>query len=170
MTSDAVFGFVGVVLGSLTTSALTVYKERLVGSREADVRDQQYERDRRASRDVFQRESILALQTAVTDLIKAAYDELDRVLAEFESTGLWSARQWETPTAAGWSAAVLSLETSRARVFDEEVRSRATKLRKVAGESIWAGDLESAKRISMVIEPLQIQFHEAVATALAALY
>src|SRR5690349_13109318 len=77
MASQAIFGFVGVVLGSLTTSVLTIYRERLATQREIALRNQQYERDRKASRNAFQRDSILALQSAVFDMIKAAYAELD---------------------------------------------------------------------------------------------
>ena len=75
------------LLGSLTTAVLTIYRERLVNKREIAVVERQHERQRKSSHDTFQRESILALQSAVTDLIKAAYEELDRVLTEFRQTG-----------------------------------------------------------------------------------
>src|SRR5262245_21108674 len=75
----AIFGFAGVILGSLTTSVLTIYRERLASQRESTVREQQYQRERKALRDTFQRESILAVQSAVTALIGAAYAELDRL-------------------------------------------------------------------------------------------
>ena len=101
MASQAIFGFIGVILGSLTTSVLTIYRERVITRRELEIRDQQYERDRKAARDTFQRDSILALQSAVFDVIKAVYDELDRVLAELRNTRAWPTQQWETPTAAG---------------------------------------------------------------------
>jgi hypothetical protein len=80
------------------------------------------------------------------------------------------ARQWETPTATGWSNAVLKVETSRARVFDDEIRSLATELRTLAGDSVWAKSLESAKETSRRLEQLQIQFHDAAARALPSLY
>ena len=60
------------------------------------MRDQQYERKREFAVSAFQRKSILALQIAVTDLIKAAYSELDRMIAESAKTGTWPVRQWET--------------------------------------------------------------------------
>jgi hypothetical protein len=170
MASEAVFGFVGVVLGSLTTSVLTIYRERLATRREITIRDQQYERDRKASRDTFQRESILALQSAVFDVIKAVYDELDRMLTEVRKTGQWPARQWETPTAVGWSEAVLKLESSRARVFDDELRSLAGELRTVAGNAVWAESRDAAEQLSAPIEPLQRQFQEAVTRVLPSLY
>jgi hypothetical protein len=170
LASEALFGFVGVVLGSVTTSVLTIYQERVVGRRESAVREQQYEQDRKASRDTFQRDSILALQSAVMDMIKTVHGELDRILAEVQHSGEWPARQWETPTATGWSEAVLRLESSRARVFDDELRSLATELRIAAGDSVWARDLESARQASERLEPLQIRFHEAVTRVLPDLY
>lgn len=167
---EALFGLLGVLIGSLTTSVLTIYKERLTARQETSVREVQYERERKMARDTFQRDSILALQSAVSDMIKSVYVELDRVLVIAKETGQWPARQWETPTAAGWSAAVLSLESSRARVFDEELRTLATELRTVAGSSIWASSADEAKAYSQRLEPLQIRLHEAVTRVLPSLY
>jgi hypothetical protein len=96
--SSAVFGSAGVLLGSLSTSILTIYRERLTTRRGQVARDEQYERDRKAARDTFQRDSIPALQAAISDLIRAAYQELDRVLAELKQTGDWTNRTWETLT------------------------------------------------------------------------
>jgi hypothetical protein len=60
----AIFGFSGVVCGSVSTTALTFYKERVTGRRELEQRDRQYERERAIIRDVFQRDSVLTLQTS----------------------------------------------------------------------------------------------------------
>src|SRR5437773_10791113 len=54
MAAEALFGFAGVVLGSLTTSVLTVYRERLVNKREIAVVERQHERERTSSHDTFQ--------------------------------------------------------------------------------------------------------------------
>jgi hypothetical protein len=167
---EVIVGFVGVLVGSLTTSALTIYKERFASRHELAVRDLQYERQRRAERDVFQRDSVLALQAAVTDLMKAVHHELDRMLRVAHETGRWPSRTWETPTAVGWSAAVLELESARARVFDDELRSLADQLRTVAGESVWAGSLEAAQERSERLEPLSAQLNAAVMRILPALY
>jgi len=170
VAAEAVYGFAGVVLGSVTTSVLAIYNERRAASRERSQRDHQYERDRKMAHDTFQRDSILALQSAVSEMITAAYAEMDRMLAYLRESGEWSARQWETPTAIGWSAAVLRLEQSRARVFDDELRSLADELRTIAGEAVWAADLESAQRLDRQLEPLQHRFNEAVTRVLPALY
>jgi hypothetical protein len=161
--ASAIFGFVGVLLGSLTTSILTIYKDRLAARHEIELRDRQYERDRKAARDTFQTESTCALQAAVSDLIKSVHDELDRQLTESRRSGAWPARKWETPTAKGWSEAVLKLELSRARVLDQELRSCAERMRTNAGDAIWAPDLATARQLSEQLEPLQIQFNEKAA-------
>ena len=167
---EALFGFAGVVLGSLTTSVLTIYRDRLTVKHESLQRDQQYERERRAARDAFQRESILSLQSAVSDLIAAAYEELDRMISEFKTTSAWPTRTWETPTAKNWSGAILRLESSRARVFDEKLRMLADEIRKLAGDSVWADSLDAAKRHSQRIEPLQSRLQEVVTRILPTLY
>jgi hypothetical protein len=92
------------------------------------------------------------------------------MLAELRNTGKWSARQWETPTAAGWSAAVLKLESSRARVFDDELRPLAEELRTVAGDAVWAENRDIAERLSQPLELLQRQFQEKVTRVLPSLY
>jgi len=170
VASEAIFGFAGVILGAATTSILTIYRDRLTVRQQNLVRDQQYERERKSARDAFQRESILALQAAVSDLIRAVYGELDRLLIEFRKTGTWFARQWETPTAAGWSESVLKLESSRARVFDADLRLLADELRTVAGRSVWADSFDTAKQLSQRLEPLQSQFNVCVTAILPSLY
>ncbi len=114
------------------------------------------------------------MQSGVFDVIKAVYDavydELDRMLSEVRETGQWPARQWESPTATGWSEAVLRLELSRARVFDNELRSLAENLRTVAGDSAWAGNIDAAKQVSQRLEPLRSQFQEAGARVFPSLY
>jgi hypothetical protein len=103
-------------------------------------------------------------------LIRAAYTELDRILAELNQTGHWTARKWETPTATGWSDAVLRLELAQARVFDDQLRSLAAELRTLAGASIWANSLAASKRHSQKMEPVYLQFNEAITSALPSLY
>jgi hypothetical protein len=68
MAAEAVFGVVGVLLGSVSTSVVAVYRERLVGRRDREARDHQREQESKARREAFQRESVLALQDAVADL------------------------------------------------------------------------------------------------------
>lgn len=170
VVASAIFGFVGVLLGSLTTAVLTIYKDKLAARHDVQLRDQQYERDRKAARDSFQRESLCALQSAVSDLLQSAHVELDRQLAEFQGSGTWPARQWETPTAKGWSEAVLQLEQSRARIFDQEIRDFAGQLRTVAGDAIWATELHTARQLSEQLEPLQIRFNETVAQTFRSLF
>ncbi|MEV6039280.1 hypothetical protein AB0L65_49665 [Nonomuraea sp. NPDC052116] len=168
--SEALSGLIGVLVGSVITAIVTIYAEHQKGKREAAQSERQHERERRSARDTFQRDSILTLQTAVADLIKSAYEELDRVIAIAKETGQWPARQWETPTAVGWSTALVLLKSSRARVFNEEIRSLAKELQKAAGDSIWAKSMDEAEQHSKHLEPLLDRFNDAVARTLPSLY
>lgn len=65
---------------------------------------------------------------------------------------------------------MLRLELARARVFDDRLRSLAAELRTLAGDSIWAASLNAARQFGEGIEPLQVQFNEAVTAILPTLY
>jgi hypothetical protein len=166
MASEAIFGFVGVLLGSASTAVLTVYRERLVSQRTLEARQHQYEQDQIDRRQAFQRESILAWQDAVSDVVKAVYDEQDKMLARMAEIGTWPARQWETPTATGWSDAQLRPQTFRARIFDEAVRDIAYQIRSVARDSVWAESVDKAKQSNVRLEQLHRQFNDMVTDAL----
>ncbi|MFC3434471.1 hypothetical protein [Nocardia seriolae] len=166
----AVFGFAGVIVGAITSSAGTIFKEIATTRRELAQRDRIHERERRTAHDVFQRDSIVALQSAISDLIAAAYAELDRMITEYGRTETWPARRWETPTAVGWSETILRLESSRARVFDDDLRSLADRIRISAGDAVWATNLEEAKAAGEPLEPLNRSFNDRVGTVLPPLF
>jgi hypothetical protein len=166
----AIYGLVGVLLGSVTTVVLTVYQERRLSSREREARQHERDQDREDERNTFQRESLLALQEAVTDLVKSLFNEQDRMLNEMRQTGKWPVRQWETPTATGWQDAELRLQVSSARVFDREVRDLARKINVAARESVWAGTLEKAKDLNVEIDKDREHFNDLISNALPSLY
>lgn len=170
MTASAVYGFIGVLLGSATTAVLTVYRERLLSTREREARKQQRQQDLEDQRNTFQRQSLLALQDAVSDLLKALFNEQDRMLEEIQRTGEWPARHWETPTAIGWEDADLRLQVFRARVFDEKLRDLAHKIHKAAEDSVWASSPDKARDLSPHIKDEYKRFNDLVANRLAELY
>jgi hypothetical protein len=141
MTLTAVFGFLGVLLGSAITAVVTLCRDQLTIRHEREARQAQREREREDRREAFQRESLLALQTALSELVRAAYREQDRMLAEMQRTGSWPVRRWETPTAEGWSDAYIQVQALRARVFDDELRSLAGEVAEGSG-SIWSETIE----------------------------
>ena len=154
MAVEALYGFIGVLLGSATTAVLTVYRERLVSTREREARADQQEQDRKDQRNIFQRQSILSLQDAVSDPIKAVYNEQDRMLEEMRDTNRWPLRHWETPTAVGWEDANLLLQVSRARVFNEAIRDLSRDIRDKARECIYACSLDETKEVNTQLREL----------------
>lgn len=170
MTASAVYGFIGVLLGSATTAVLTVYRERLLSTREREARKHQRQQDQEDRRNTFQRQSLLAMQDAVSDLLKAVFNEQDRMLEEMQRTGRWPARQWETPTATGWEDAELRLQVFRARVFDEKLRSLAHEVRMAAEKSVWASSFDEAKDLAPRLQKGNELFNDLVAKTLPELY
>lgn len=170
MTASAVYGFIGVLLGSATTAVLTVYRERLLSTREREAREHQSQQDLEDQRNTFQRQSLLALQDAVSDLLKALFNEQDRMLEEMRRTGERPARRWETPTAIGWEDADLRLKVFRARVFDKKLRDLANEIHEAAEESVWASSSDKAKKLSRRIKQGNESFNDLVANTLPELY
>jgi hypothetical protein len=149
---------------------LTIYKERFTARREREARDDQRRREREDQRNIFQRETVLALQSAVSDLVKSVYDEQDRMLVEMELTNRWPVRCWGTPTAAGWADAEMRLEMLRVRVFDEEISELAGRVRAASKKSVWAKHIDDAKQSNQLLEKLFEDFNEKVGKALPKLY
>jgi hypothetical protein len=65
---------------------------------------------------------------------------------------------------------MLRLELAQAPVFDDQLRSLAAKLRNLAGESIRAQGLAGFKQHSNDMEPVSLQFNEAITNILPSLY
>ena len=170
MAAEAIFGLVGVIVGSASTSLVAIYQVRVASKREREAREQERSRIDRAQRDAFQRESITALQDAVADILKAVFEEQDRQLLATSKSSTWPARQWETPTAVGWVDAEIRLQVARARVFDDKLRALAGDARAVAMKSVWAESLDAAKQLNPRLEKLCEQFNERVAQVLRSLY
>jgi hypothetical protein len=169
-TVEVVAGFVGVLVGTVSTSTLTIYKERFTAKRERDARDAQIARETQQQRDGFQRESLLALQQAVTDLVTSVYDEQDRMLRSMQETGQWPARTWETITARGWSDAEQRLEMLSARVFDEKANELATRVHNAGRNSVWAPTIDEAKASNLILGSSVQEFHQRIRQLLPALY
>jgi hypothetical protein len=147
-----------------------VYRETVTSRRERDAREHQRVQERQDQRDTFQRQSLLALQDAVSDLVKSVFNEQDRMLKEMQRTSSWPARKWETPTATGWEDADLRLQVSRARVFNEELRELAREIHEAAKESVWASSLDEAKDLNPRLEQGHQRFNDLVAKELPGLY
>ena len=162
----AIYGLIGVLLGSATAVVLTVYQERRVSTREREARQHQREQDREDRRNTFQRQSLVDLQDAVSDLVKAVFNEQDRMFTEMGQTGKWPARQWETPTATGWVDAELRVQVSRARVFDEGLRDIARNIRALGMQSVWASHADEARALGGPLEQENERFNEKIANGL----
>jgi len=167
---EALIAFAGVAVGVISTSLLTVYKERLTLRKERETRAEQRQQSRHDAREAFQRESLLALQQSVTDLIKSVYDEEDRMVITLAETSEWPARRWTTPTAQGWTDAELRLAQLQARIFDDELRRLSKQIRGAGRQAVWATTVAEGQEANEVLAGASDAFNDRVATILPALY
>jgi hypothetical protein len=170
MNASAILALVGVLVGSVLATVAPVLQERVISKREHRIREAQRRQDRQDQRDAFQRQSLRALQYAVSDLVKAVFREQDRMLKELRRTDSWPARQWETPTATGWVDAELRLQVSRAQVFNEPLRDLASEIHEVAKKSVWASSPDEAENLGAQLEQGHQRFHDLVAKEFPNLY
>jgi hypothetical protein len=170
MTLTAVFGFLGVLLGSGITAFVTVYREQIASLREREAREIQRRRERQDQATVFQRENILALQGVLSELELAVYREQDRMLVEMKRVGSWPARQWETPTAEAWHEAFIRAEALRARLFDDQLRQLATEIGDVSRDSVWSKTIEDAEKSNESLRDLSARFNQRVSKVLPELF
>ena len=170
MVSNALVGFLGVILGSVTTSVLTVYRERTVTRREREANEELRTRQRSDERGAFQRESMLSLQDTLSALVQAVYDEQDRMLQEWERTGSWQTRTWLTPTATGWQSVELRVETMAARVFDDDLRSISAAICTASRDAVWASSAEDSEHAGGEMKALNRRFNLRLSSVLPDLY
>jgi hypothetical protein len=170
MTLTAVFGFLGVLLGSAITAFVTVYREQITTRREREAREDQRQREREDQRQIFQREIVLKLQGMLSDLELAVYREQDRMLVEMKRTGSWPARQWETPTAEAWHEAFIRAEPLRARLFDDELRRLASEIGDASRNSVWSRTIDEAEQSNETLRDLSARFNQRISNVLPQLF
>jgi hypothetical protein len=150
--SEAVIGFLGVVIGGLITGFVSLFQVQHVTKREREARRALREQERKDRRDAFQRESLLALQDAVEDVRQFGFHEYERKWAIWKRDDVWEAHAVGDPLPKDWSDADARVAKLWARVFDSELESLIADFQLAAGEAIAAEDqtkaFDEANRVS----------------------
>jgi HAMP domain-containing protein len=122
---QAVLSLAGVVIGAAIAGGVALWQVQLVTAREREARRSEREQVRAEIREAFQRDSILALQEAVADLLRMAVGVLDDNVRQERETGQWPSRLHAADYPTGADELFARVERSRARVFDDELRQLA---------------------------------------------
>lgn len=109
----AVWGFVGVIIGGLITGYFTNRAEQIRADKEAQLDGAKRRDDRRIERDRFQRETLLALQEAITQLIA--------VQIEFHVRHEGGPSRSDLPER--YRAATAAVIALRSRIADDTIRT-----------------------------------------------
>jgi hypothetical protein len=132
-TVGALAGAVGVVAGALISSVGTVLRERLVGRREREAQEALRLQQLADQRAAFQRDTILGLQEAISELWSQSADGYNQAARQQARTGEWP--RPDLIVMADLNTVSARINALRARVFDDELRALTREL--LVG--IWAG-------------------------------
>lgn len=159
---QAVLALVGVVLGGAIAGGVTLRQLRLITDREHEARQAERELARQDARREFQRNTILAIQDAVADLLRMVVYLHDEAVNAEEKTGHWPAPRRFDELPASFDEHFACVQGLRARVFDEELRRLVADLSISTLKAIHAGDRERAARLMVVLTDTNKQVQERV--------
>jgi hypothetical protein len=117
----AVWGFIGVIIGGLTTGLVTLGVELIRANKAASLDSAKRQDDRQLGRDQFQRETLLKLQAAINELMAALH-------ALPTPTKGAVTRPGAEATVSAYGRTALRVGTLGSRVDDEMVRTATEKL------------------------------------------
>ena len=167
---QAVLVSVGVVLGGAIAGGVTLRQQHLIIDREHEARRAERELAREDSRQAFQRDTLLAIQDAVADLLRMAVHLHDEAVNTEEKTGHWPAPRPLDELPAGFAEHFACVQALRARVFDEEVRRLVADLNTSTLKAIHAGGRDSAAQLIVALTDTNKQLQERIHTLLVELF
>jgi hypothetical protein len=170
--SQAVLSLAAVVLGATIAGGVALWQVQLVTAREREARRTEREQVRKDLRDTFQRDSILALQQAVADLVRMAVGVHDDSVRQLRETSQWPKRLHAPDYPAGFIELFTNVRDFRARVFDDDLRQLALEMTNVVGAALGpkATDFETAHSLFREISEKHIQLQQRVNTLLKELF
>jgi hypothetical protein len=134
VNSTALFGFLGVLLGSIITSTITLMREQLISKRERQEREEQRVAERNDQRSEFQRNVILALQDAAADVYESVLRFQQSDMSDWKNRSRLESPMKEV--SEHYDRTVLLMEKLQARVFDSELRDLTVRFGGMAASTI----------------------------------
>jgi hypothetical protein len=141
---QAALTFLGVILGAAIAGGVSLWQVQLITKREREARQEFREQERRDRRDTFQRETLLAVQDAVTDLWKATIAIYDRSVGETRGGGSWPQRPDPVALPNEWIEVDGRLGVLAARVFDSQLSTLLIDLRTQSLRAVTAAAQDEA--------------------------
>jgi hypothetical protein len=119
---QAELAFVGVILGAAITGAISLAQVRFVTARERKAQQMRREQERVNRREGFERDTLLALQDAISKMREVILREYERKTALMAERGSWPEASASVLLSSEWLQADDRLILLRARVLDEELQ------------------------------------------------
>ena len=119
---QAELAFVGVIVGAAITGAIALAQVRFVTARERKAQQMRLEQERMGRRVGFERDTLLALQGAISKMREVILREYERKTALMAERGSWPEPSASVLLSSDWLKADDRLILLRARVLDQELQ------------------------------------------------
>jgi gas vesicle protein len=131
--SEAVIGFLGVLVGAIIAGAVALLGEQFALKREREARQAERTQQWQDRRDTFELETLLALQDAVSKMRRAVHADYQRKIELMAEQGAWPVRSVHMLLPDDWVEADDCLIRLHARVFDDELQMLIGQLKPTVG-------------------------------------
>jgi hypothetical protein len=167
---QAVLALVGVVIGGVLAGGVALRQVQLLTDREHAARQAEREQARKDARDAFQRDTILALQDAVADLLRMVVDLHGEAVDAEEKMGHWPASGRFGELRASFDEQFVCVQGLRARLFDDALRRLVADVATSALGALHVGDRERAAHLMAGLGETNEQLQERVHALLKELF
>jgi hypothetical protein len=167
---QAVLALVGVVIGGVLAGGVALRQVQLFTDREHAARQAEREHARKDARDAFQRDTILALQGAVADLLRMVVDLHGEAINAEEKLGHWPASGRFGELRASFDEHFVCVQGLRARLFDDALRRLVADVATSALGALHVGDRERAAHLMAGLGETNEQLQERVHALLKELF
>ena len=167
---QAVLALVGVVIGGVLAGGVALRQAQLFTDRQREARLAEREQARKDARDVLQRDTILALQDAVADLVRMVIDLHGEAVNIEEKTGHWPPPTPIGELPASFAEQFATVQGLRARVFDAALRRLVAEVASSGLGALHAADRGGAARLMAGLSEANEQLQERVHALLKKLF
>jgi hypothetical protein len=148
--------------GGVIAGGVALRQVQLFTDREREARQAEREQARNDAREAFQRDTILALQDAVADLLRMVFDLHNEAVNAEEKTGQWSAPSRLGELSAGFDEQFVCVQGLRARLFDDALRHLVAEVARSALGALHADERQRAVRLMAGLSETNEQLQERV--------
>jgi hypothetical protein len=167
--SEAVIGFLGVLIGAIIAGAVTLLGEQFALKREREARQAERDQQWQDRHDTFQLNTLLALQDAVSAMRKAVYADFERKTEFMAEHQVWLSGV-SVLLPKDWAEADDLLIRLKVRVDDDNLQMLVEQYREVSSWAMTAEEQSVADSQSTAVSVRLEEINARIGTLLSRLH